>query len=195
MASSSGRQRKAQKRNREEGEEQGASATTNESDEKFTFFFGAESPFSQWHYVTFTVDGVQYNCAEQYMMHQKAVLFGDEAMASEIMNADHPGDQKALGRKVNNFDDKKWGASCKEIVKRGNMAKFSQNAELGVELMSTRGTTLVEAAPRDTVWGIGLSAKNWKAQHREHWRGKNLLGEILTEVREELAAKQDTNAT
>lgn len=72
MASSSGRQRKAQKRNREEGEEQGASATTNESDEKFTFFFGAESPFSQWHYVTFTVDGVQYNCAEQYMMHQKA---------------------------------------------------------------------------------------------------------------------------
>ena len=49
--------------------------------------------------------------------------------------------------------------------------QFSQNAELGVELMSTRGTTLVEAAPRDTVWGIGLSAKNWKAQHREHWRG------------------------
>ena len=38
--------------------------------------------------------------------------------------------------------------------------------------MKTAGTTLVEAAPRDTVWGIGLSAKNWKAQQREHWRGE-----------------------
>ena len=55
--------------------------------------------------------------------------------------------------------------------------------------MKTRGTTLVEAAPRDTVWGIGLSAKNWKAQHFFS-TGQNLLGEILTEVREELAARQ-----
>ena len=37
--------------------------------------------------------------------------------------------------------------------------------------MRTRGTTLVEAAPRDTIWGIGLSANNWKAQYRKHWRG------------------------
>ena len=74
--------------------------------------------------------------------------------------------------------------------------------------MKTRGTTIVEATPRDTVWAIGLSAKNWKAQHRHHWRGvyisifafhvtfvffsagQNLLGEILTEVREELAVRQ-----
>ena len=48
--------------------------------------------------------------------------------------------------------------------------QFSQNDDLRVEMVKTRGTTLVEAAPRDTVWGIGLSAKNWKAQHRKHWR-------------------------
>ena len=41
-------------------------------EEKFTFFFGAESPFSQWHAASFAVDGVDYNCAEQYMMYQKA---------------------------------------------------------------------------------------------------------------------------
>ena len=50
--------------------------------------------------------------------------------------------------------------------------QFSQNSDLKAKLLETRGTTLVEAAPRDTVWGIGLSAKNWKAQKREHWRGK-----------------------
>ena len=40
--------------------------------ETFTFFFGSESPFSQWHPAEFEVEGVVYNCAEQYMMHRKA---------------------------------------------------------------------------------------------------------------------------
>ena len=96
--------------------------------------------------------------------------------------------------------------------------QFSQNPDLGDELSKTRGTTLVEAAPRDTVWGIGLSAKSWKAKNRKHWRGntnththshshththththncfnftgRNLLGEILTEVREELESTHTT---
>ncbi|CAI8047094.1 N-glycosidase R617 [Geodia barretti] len=56
------------------------------------------------------------------------------------------------------------------------LLKFSQNDDLRAELMKTRGTTLVEAAPGDTVWGIGLSATNWKAQHRQRWRGKKSVG-------------------
>lgn len=67
MASSSGKR----KRKREEGDDP-VVATPSETGEKFTFFFGAESPFSQWHSAMFSVDGVEYNCAEQYMMHQKA---------------------------------------------------------------------------------------------------------------------------
>ena len=56
-----------------EGEESGGGAgPAPETGERFTFFFGAASPFSQWHSAVFSVDGVEYNCAEQYMMHQKA---------------------------------------------------------------------------------------------------------------------------
>ena len=40
--------------------------------EKFTFFYRSDSPFSQWHPSKFEVEGIEYNCAEQYMMHQKA---------------------------------------------------------------------------------------------------------------------------
>lgn len=40
--------------------------------EKFTFFFRSESPFSQWHPSEFKVDGVHFNCCEQFMMYQKA---------------------------------------------------------------------------------------------------------------------------
>ena len=93
------------------------------SGERFTFFFGKDSPFSQWHPARFAVDGVTYNCAEQYMMHQKAVLFGDEAMATKILKSADPKEHKALGRKVSNFDQDKWNEECRKIVKAGNLAK------------------------------------------------------------------------
>ncbi len=56
--------------------------------------------------------------------------------------------------------------------------------------MATKGTTLVEASPRDTIWGIGLGARTKKAVDRKQWRGSNWLGEALTQVREELLIKE-----
>jgi len=44
-------------------------------------------------------------------------------MAAVIMKSDNPRDQKAHGRKVSNFDEKKWKANCRDIVKQGNLAK------------------------------------------------------------------------
>ena len=99
--------------------------SSDDSGERFTFFFGKDSPFSQWHPAQFEVDGVTYNCAEQYMMHQKAVLFGDDAMATKILKSSDPKEQKALGRMVSNFDPDKWDSECRKIVKAGSMAKVN----------------------------------------------------------------------
>ena len=107
----------------------GDQTATSSSDtgEKFTFFFGKDSPFSQWHPAHFVVDDVTYNCAEQYMMHQKAVLFRDVAIAAEILKSSVPKEHKALGRKVSNFDPKTWNTECRKIVKAGNMAKVQRS--------------------------------------------------------------------
>ncbi|KAF6026896.1 hypothetical protein EB796_014790 [Bugula neritina] len=121
--------------------------------EQFTFFYKSHSPFSQWHPCTFSADGVEYNCAEQYMMHQKAVLFGDSETGKKILAAGSPRTQKSLGRKVQNFDDAVWKANCRRIVADGNYLKFTQNEHLLCHLMNTKGTTLVEASPRDKIWG------------------------------------------
>lgn len=152
----------------------------------FTFFFTEASPFSQWYACTFTEDARTFTCAEQYMMHGKALLFADAEIAAQILEAGHPRQHKALGRKVKNFDDHVWKKQREAIVLAGNRAKFTQNEDLRAQLLATKGTTLVEASPYDRIWGIGLGAKDPRAQDPKTWRGQNLLGKILTQLRDEL---------
>jgi ribA/ribD-fused uncharacterized protein len=150
--------------------------------EQFTLFW--HGPFSQWHPCKFTVSRVEFNCAEQFMMYSKAILFGDMQSAQRILETSTPKEQKTLGRKVQNFDEAVWAIFREGIVYTASYAKFTQNFELQEMLLATKGTTLVEASPRDRIWGIGLGADNPKAQVRAEWRGRNLLGETLTRVRE-----------
>ncbi|BFT69169.1 NADAR family protein [Paenibacillus sp. P36] len=124
--------------------------------EKFTFFYRTESPFSQWHPAPFQIDGITFNCAEQYMMYQKAKLFQDEKIAAKILSAQTPREQKELGRAVRNFQHDKWETSCRQFVYEGSYAKFTQNQSLLEKLLATKGTTLVEASPTDRIWGVGL---------------------------------------
>lgn len=158
--------------------------------EHFCFFFGKDAPFSNFHPARFTVDGVIYTCSEQFMMHQKAVLFRDWFHAEEIMKAKVPLQMKKFGRKVQNFNADIWGARSEKIMKRGLKAKFTENEHLKRELINTFPRILVEASPRDRLWGIGLGAKNEKAHCRLTWRGKNKLGYLLTDIRNEIMEEE-----
>lgn len=160
--------------------------------ERFTFFW--RGPFSQWHASPFTRKGLRFVTAEQFMMHEKARLFGDEETAGQILRSDSPRQQKALGRKVRGFDETVWRANREQIVFAGNQAKFEQNPELRALLLATRGTTLVEASPYDRIWGIGLAEDDPRALHRATWLGLNLLGEILTRLRDSWPATGGGNA-
>jgi ribA/ribD-fused uncharacterized protein len=158
---------------------------TNYTTEKFTYFWNG--PFSQWYPANFTIDKVwDMNCAEQWMMYWKAIVFRDLPTAQSILNTKNPKEQKALGRAVKNFDPVRWNQDKRVAVYRGNYAKFTQNPHLLKALMETKGTTLVEASPYDTIWGIGLAETDPRAKSRATWRGQNLLGEILTQLREDL---------
>lgn len=151
--------------------------------EECVFFFSTKDVFSQWHRSYFAVRNITYNCAEQYMMAEKARLFGDDDALQKIMHAEEPRDQKALGKTVRNFDIRVWTAAAQNIVILGNIHKFSQNPEMLKELLDTGNKMLVEASPYDCIWGIGVGISDPNRFDNSKWRGKNLLGEALMYVR------------
>lgn len=160
--------------------------------EHFIFFWASQSPFSNWYKCHFTIDGIDFSSSEQYMMYGKALLFGDQAIADAILGTRNVREQKALGRKVQHFDAETWNKNARQIVHRGCYAKFDQNPDLKAKLLATAGTTLVEASPDDRIWGIGLAEDDPRAKKRETWLGTNWLGEVLTQIREEMLSEQNT---
>ena len=149
--------------------------------DKYTFFWNG--PFSQWYISDIKIDGLTYNCCEQYMMAQKGRMFQDMNTTCAVMETPLPREQKALGRQVKNFNAYTWGAVARDIVYRGNVAKFEQNKELEMILEKTAGTLIVEASPYDTVWGIGMGEAEAVNTPHAQWRGTNWLGQVITEVR------------
>lgn len=161
----------------------------------FLFFWGhrpkadgsiSKSCFSQWYDQGFTQNDEYFRTAEHWMMAAKAALFGDEQVRKAILAARTPLEAKKLGRKVRSFDQERWDKAKFDLVVEGNLLKFSQNQKFKAFLMSTSGKVLVEAAPDDFIWGIGMVADDPRAPHPEQWAGGNLLGFALMEVRDRL---------
>ena len=170
-----------------------------ESGEEFQylFFWGHhEKPnkvtkacFSQWYPCEFECEGIKYNCAEQYMMAEKARVFGDEETRKKILEAQEPDIIKQLGREVRNFDAEKWDSVSYDVVVKGNMCKFAQNIALWTFLHETEDIVLVEASPYDTIWGIGMKQAEAETADPRSWKGTNKLGFALMEVRATLLAE------
>lgn len=153
----------------------------------FYFFWSGQSVFSQWYRSPFEdKDGQVYITSEQYMMAQKAVLFGDNESYTKIISTPDPRRCKSLGRKVKNFDEVIWEDNRERIVYEGNFMKFSQNPVLQKSLLDTNNKLIVEASPYDKVWGIGMKETHKDASNPSKWKGLNLLGKALTKVREQL---------
>ena len=80
------------------------------------------------------------------MMYRKAILFGDDKSADQILKEVKPAKHKSLGRKVQGFDKAVWDAEKEKVVEEGNWHKFSMkgNSSLKKLLLDTEDRELVE---------------------------------------------------
>lgn len=124
------------------------------------------------------------------MMHRKALTFGDRETARKIMSTSDFAQIKALGRGVRNYDDRVWNGIRQIVVYEGLLAKFRQNPELRDQLLATGDALLAECAYGDRIWAIGLTMQDENRFNPEKWRGQNLLGFALMQVREALRKEE-----
>ena len=155
--------------------------------DKYVFFWGG--PFSNFAPVEEGIefDGFRFHTSEHVFMYIKAKTFNDDEIAEKIKNALDPKTAKKLGRKVRGFNEQVWEKHRDNAMKTAVQLKFDASSEFRNELLKEkyRNKTFVEASPYDCIWGIGMSMDDPDVNNESKWRGLNLLGNILTKLRDE----------
>jgi len=162
--------------------------------DKYAFFY-TEWPSNfkvadfEWEYAG---EKHRFFCTEQAFMWAKAMKFGDTATAAKILKVDNPMTCKMYGREVENYVEGEWEAVRYEIMRDVNLEKYRQNPKLLGRLMDPMfdGKIFVEASPYDRIWGVGLAQDNPAIDDERNWKGRNLLGKAITEVRAILSASK-----
>ena len=141
---------------------------------------------SNWDLSGFDLDGIHFNCNEQFIMYRKAMILGDTVTAQKILAADSPEVQQTLGRNAEGFNEVIWDGQRPAVAYRGLYEKFSQNADLKKKLLDTGNAFLVECAWKDLIWACGRRLDDEERRDIGRWRGRNMLGFTLMEVRDAL---------
>lgn len=149
--------------------------------------------FSNWYQSRFRVCGQEFTSGEQYMMYRKAKMFHADETAQKILQETNPAVIKRLGGPdgIPEYNEYTWNRCRQAVMREGLFEKFSQNQDLGKELLDTGDDVLAECSPTDRIWGIGLSLDDPRALSMETWRGRNLLGYTLMQVRDMLRRSKD----
>lgn len=151
--------------------------------EKFVYFY--HGIFSNWFPLPADYNEIRFSSSEHLFMYLKAMFFNDDVKAKEIIQAPDYRTAKKLGRKVSGFNQESWEQVREDMMYEALKAKFDSNEDFRQALLSKdfMGKTFVEASPYDNIWGIGISVKD--AFEGKEWKGNNLLGKLLTKLRDE----------
>jgi ribA/ribD-fused uncharacterized protein len=156
------------------------------------FFFSSKSPLSNYHPSLFKKDGIVFHNGEQFIQQRKAVNFGDQKVAQDILKESNPYKCKELGKTVTGFTRNRWEEMAPEIASECHRLKFTQHHDSRDYLLSTGDLDLHEAAPHDSLWGIGFGMNDVDLLKRKNEWGIDIQGTSLMRrrrlIKEELAS-------
>ncbi len=143
------------------------------------------------------VNGRKYVSVIQYMMSEKALLFGDINSYANILNESDPQTLLELGDKIVGADAEVWSKVFREVLFRGNVAKCLSDEEFKSTLLETGNCVLINADVDDDFYGAGVSKDKlvdgsgllildpdmWHKDGSDK-QAENILGFVLMGVRE-----------
>ena len=163
-----------------------AAEAATQRNEKVTAFFTVANPLSNFYPTPLLkIDGTKYSSVEQYLQSQKAVFAEQLQTAAKIRETPNPATCKSLGDRVA-VNSEEWLPKAIELVRKACRIKFREDPHAQRFLLNTGSTTLIEAGP-DKIWGVGAKLNDPQILSEKTWEGsRNLLGNILMSVRDEL---------
>ena len=128
-----------------------------------------------------------FSNSEQLFMWLKAMHFNDNETAEKILElGSDPRTAKDLGREVKNYNEEEWTPLRQGTMRIAVKAKFESDWKLKEQLLATGDKILVEGTPFDAIWGVKIKWDDDRILDDRNWRGQNLLGIVLMQVRQEL---------
>ncbi len=138
--------------------------------------------------LSISYNGYIFSNSEQLFMYMKAKFFGDYPMELRIVkHGKDPKTAKDLGRQVKNYNDAKWAEVREEMMYNACLLKFESDEKLKEQLLDTGDRIIVEGTPFDPIWGVKIKWSDDRILDEENWRGQNLLGKVLMDVRNQLS--------
>lgn len=134
------------------------------------------------------INGKNYICNEQYIVHQKALLFDDKEAATLVMTLKSPRQMKQLGNNLKNYDHALWQRKSAQIIAKCNEVKFDTHNDAQKFLLST-GDKIIGEATKGREWGTGISLDEDECLDNWKWTGENRMGGILMKIRDNYRQK------
>ena len=150
-------------------------------------FFGKHHPFSNFNdAVPITINGEVYPTSEHFIQEQKALLFNNKLLATQIKQCDNAFECKRLAKEVSGFQFRVWKDNIPSILHTALTAKYEQNEQFRL-LLSKTDLKKIGEATRDRLFGTGFTLTDeTNTNHLEtnNWSEDNLMGIALERVRD-----------
>ncbi|MBV9469199.1 MAG: NADAR family protein [Abitibacteriaceae bacterium] len=131
--------------------------------------------FSNFSPHPFKLDGKEWPTSEHYFQAQK---FAGTEHVEAIRAARTPKQAAEMGRERKRPLRPDWEAVKDDVMRKAVLKKFQTHAAIRDTLLATGDEVLIEKTSHDYYWGCGTKGD-----------GKNMLGLILMEVREQLRSR------
>ena len=142
------------------------------------YFSGQFSPLSNLYQCQLPIDGETYSSVEQYFQTMKCMEQGKESIAKRILAATSSTEAMILGKEVK--CEEGWAKTTGVgIMEKAITAKLEHVREFANILKLHKEKLFVESS-RHLIWGIGLPFSDPKKENCDNWKGKNLMGQLLT---------------